>query len=74
MMTAMAALGAAVAHRLRQRPLPLRLAVGIVVLLVYSLAVFGWYRMEGQLIALPYGLVAFLLGAWLMRKLTKGSP
>jgi CHASE2 domain-containing sensor protein len=74
MMTAMAALGAVVAHRLRQRPLPLRLAVGIVVLLVYSLAVFGWYRMEGQLIALPYGLIAFLLGVWLMRKLTKGSP
>ena len=68
-MTAMAALGAFLGQRLRQRPRPLRALAWILVPLAFALAVVVWYRMERQLVALPYGLVAFWVGAWTMRKL-----
>lgn len=69
-MTAMATLGAVLSYRLRLRALPLRIVAWIVVPLGFALAVIAWYRMEGQLIALPYGVVAYGLGAWLMLKFT----
>ncbi len=73
-MTAMATLGAVLAYRLRLRALPLRIVAWTVVPLAFALAVIAWYRMEGQLIALPYGVIAYGLGAWLMLKFTARTP
>ena len=69
-MTAMAGLGALLVHRAQDRGRLLRIVAWGAVPLAFSLAVVTWYRLERQLIALPYGLVAYLLGGVSMLKLT----
>ena len=68
-MTAMAALGAFLMRRLQGSPWPLLVAVWAAVPIAFASVIVMWYRMEGQLIALPYGVVAFWLGAGLMLSL-----
>lgn len=42
--------------------------------LLFWAAAIGWYRIEWQLLSLPYGWVALLLGAGAARYILKGRP
>ncbi|MEO8278622.1 MAG: CHASE2 domain-containing protein [Ideonella sp.] len=54
----------------------LRWTVGalLALALLFWLVVVGWYRIELQLISLPYGWAALLLGALAARHILKGKP
>lgn len=75
-MTAMGLVGAIVSNRLQTRSGALRW-VGLAVLTaIGGLFVAGaiyWYRMEHQLVGVPYGLVALAVGAWIAQRARKRS-
>ena len=41
---------------------------------LFVIAAVAWYRIERQLVGLPYGLVALALGAWLSTRVTRRKP
>jgi CHASE2 domain-containing sensor protein len=68
LITGLALLGAYCGHRLRERPLALRIAVLTGVALLWVAASIAWYRSQHELIGVPYGIVALALGAWLANR------
>lgn len=62
--SALGLLGAAVAFRIRSWPPLRRNAVLLIIAALFIVAGVAWYRIEQQLIGLPYGLGAMALGAW----------
>lgn len=74
LMSAAALLGAALAHRLRERRRALRAAVLTAVAVAWVAASVAWYRSDQQLVGVPYDLVALALGAWLANRNWKKDP
>jgi len=68
LISGLALLGAYCGHRLRERPLALRIAALTGIALVWVAASIAWYRSQQQLIGVPYGIVALALGAWLANR------
>jgi CHASE2 domain-containing sensor protein len=68
---ALGLLGAYVAFRLRRWTAARRAAVLFGLGALFVVAVVWWYRVEQQLIGLPYGIGALALGAWVASRLGK---
>jgi CHASE2 domain-containing sensor protein len=71
---AMALLGAFTVHRLRERSRTLRAVTLLSICLLFVIAAIGWYRLDRQLVGVPYELAALFLGAWLARKMMRRTP
>ena len=66
--------GAMIVIALHRRALRWVMAALIGAALLFWAVAVGWYRIELQLISLPYGWVALALGALAARQILKGKP
>lgn len=66
--------GATIAIALHRRALRWAMSALLGAALLFWVAVIGWYRIEMQLISLPYGWAALALGALAARHILKGKP